>query len=46
MIAMCKEIAASLVNTESKEEKQTVYDSFKDEIEKFDRRPKSTSFVL
>ena len=46
MISMCKEIAASLVNTESKEEKQAVYDNFKDEIEKFDRRAKGRSFVF
>ena len=46
MIDMCKDIAASLVNAESREEKQAVYENFKDEIEKFDRRAKGKSFVF
>ena len=38
MIERCKEVAESLINAESKLEKQAVYENFIDEIEKFDRR--------
>ena len=37
MITMCKEVAASLINAETKQEQETVYENFKEEIEKFDK---------
>ena len=40
MIDMCKEIAESFVNADTKEEKQAVYESFQEELEKIDRRGK------
>ena len=38
MIDMCKGIAESFVNAESKEEKQALYETLKEELDKIDRR--------
>ena len=45
MIDMCKGIAESFFNAETREEKQTIYENFNEELNKIDRRGKGKSDV-